>query len=232
MNVLTAEAVVLDIEGTTGSAAHVRQVLFPYARQRIAGWFAAHRDTPLHGELVRATGAADEADAVRTLTRWADDDVKAAPLKAVQARIWAEGYADGSLAGHVYGDVPGALAAWAEAGIGRYIYSSGAAAAQRDWFATTAYGDLTRHLDGYFDLENTGPKDDPDSYRRIGRTLGAPAGRTLFLSDAPAELAAAAAAGWQTVRVQRPEDPAPEGLAEHGPHPTVQTLTEIQVVRA
>lgn len=145
MSRFTADAVVLDIEGTTGSAAHVRQVLFPYARQRIAGWFAAHRDTPLHAELVLATGAADEADAVRTLTGWADADVKAAPLKAVQARIWAEGYADGSLAGHVYEDVPGALAAWADAGIGRSTYSSGARAAQRDWFATTAYGDLTRH---------------------------------------------------------------------------------------
>ncbi|MFJ3974021.1 acireductone synthase [Streptomyces sp. NPDC090021] len=228
MITFTAAAVVLDIEGTTGSAAHVRDVLFPYARQRIADWFAAHRGTARHAELVLATGAAEESDAVRILTEWADADVKAAPLKAVQALIWAEGYADGSLHGHVYEDVPGALAAWADAGIGRWIYSSGARAAQRDWFSSTAYGDLTRHLDGYFDLENTGPKQDPVSYHRIGGVLGVPAGRILFLSDAPAELAAAAEAGWQTARVHRPEDPP---VTEPGPHPTVQTMTEIQVVR-
>ncbi|MFD9476830.1 acireductone synthase [Streptomyces nojiriensis] len=228
MITFTAGAVVLDIEGTTGSSAHVREVLFPYARQRIADWFTVHRGTARHAELVRAAGAAEESDAVRILTEWADADVKAAPLKTVQALIWAAGYADGSLHGHVYEDVPGALAAWADAGIGRWVYSSGARPAQRDWFSHTAYGDLTRHLDGYFDLENTGPKQDPGSYHRIGGTLGVPAGQILFLSDAPAELAAAAEAGWQTVRVHRPEDPP---VAEPGPHPTVQTLTEIQVVR-
>ena len=113
-----ADAVVLDIEGTTGSARHVHDVLFPYARARLGPWFAARRGTREHAELLEAVRefagdpALDEAAAVAALTAWSDADVKAPPLKAVQARIWAAGYADATLTGHVYPDVPGALERW------------------------------------------------------------------------------------------------------------------------
>ncbi|WP_030257719.1 MULTISPECIES: acireductone synthase [Streptomyces] len=226
----TARAAVLDIEGTTGSAAHVYEVLFPYARVRLADWFASHRDDPRHGELLAEVGevtgtAVDEAGAIAALTAWADADVKAAPLKRLQGLIWAEGFADGTLTGHVYPDVPPALRRWQAAGIDCYIYSSGSVTAQRDWFGHSNEGDLSGLLRGHFDLGNAGAKTEAASYRSITRAIGTPPHLTVFLSDRVGELDAAAAAGWQTVAVRRPEDPS----APMGEHPLVAALDQIQL---
>ncbi|MGW7579425.1 hypothetical protein [Streptomyces sp. NPDC054765] len=60
------------------------------------------------------------------------------------------------------------------------------------------------------------------------RAIGVPPGRTLFLSDSPAELDAATAAGWQALHVQRPED-ASEAAAST--YPTVRTLTDVRLER-
>ncbi|MEW2289139.1 acireductone synthase [Streptomyces sp. NPDC047841] len=227
-----ARVVVLDIEGTTGSASHVHDVLFPFARRRLAHWFAAHRGDPRRDAVLAAvsalTGRAelDEAAAVTVLEQWSDDDVKAAPLKTVQGLIWAQGYADGSLTGHVYREVPGQLRRWRSAGTRVFTYSSGSAAAQLDWFRHTAHGDLSVLLHGRFDLDSAGPKDDPLSYRRISRAIRAAARHIVFLSDTARELDAAAAAGWQTVGVRRSDD-------ERGPlvpgHPTVPALDLLRV---
>lgn len=221
-------AVVLDIEGTTGSLSHVRDVLFPYARARLAPWFTAHRDTAqwqrIRDAVTAHTGTAvDEADALALLEQWADADVKAAPLKTLQGLIWAQGYGAGELHGHVYPDVPPALERWKAWGVGRFIYSSGSVAAQRDWFGHTAAGDLRPLLDGYFDLTTAGPKGSVESYDAIAKELGhAPYG-LLFVSDTGAELDAAAEAGWRTVAVRRPGDERP---AVPG-HETVTSLAPL-----
>lgn len=221
-------AVVLDIEGTTGSADHVHSVLFPYARERFASWLAAHRGEDRWTRVIEGVRAAagapdlDEAGALAALLAWTDADVKAAPLKALQGEIWAAGYADGTLHGHVYDDVPAALARWRAAGIARHVYSSGSVAAQRAWFAHSNHGDLTGLLNGYFDLTTAGPKRAPDSYRAISHALALPPARTLFLSDVQDELDAAAAVGWRTVAVRRPDDP--RGPAVDG-HPVLTDLT-------
>ncbi|MFJ5831674.1 acireductone synthase [Streptomyces sp. NPDC093089] len=204
-------AVVLDIEGTTGSLDHVRDVLFPYARARLAPWLAEHRDTAPWRQILDAvtahTGTVhDEASALALLEQWADADVKAAPLKALQGLIWSGGYEAGELSGHVYPDVPPALEHWKARGTGRYIYSSGSVAAQRDWFGHTAHGDLRPLLDGYFDLTTAGPKGHANSYRAIAAELGDEPCELLFVSDVGAELDAAADAGWRTVAVRRPDD--------------------------
>ncbi|GAA2934630.1 acireductone synthase [Streptomyces enissocaesilis] len=221
-----AQAVVLDIEGTTGSLSHVRDVLFPYARERFDSWAAAHRGSLPWQRVLDAvrthvhTDDITEKDALALLHQWADADAKAPPLKTLQGLIWAEGYASGALHGHVYADVPRALERWKARGTARYIYSSGSEAAQRDWFGHTAYGDLRGLLDGYFDLSSAGPKKSVDSYRAISRAVRAPASRLLFVSDVGEELDAAAEAGWQTVAVRRPGD-------ERGPvagHPTIASL--------
>lgn len=218
---MSYHAVVLDIEGTVGSATHVHDVLFPYARERLPGWFAEHRGTPKAAMLVAQVrryleaDALDEAGAVAALTDWTDRDVKAPPLKAVQGQIWAAGYADGSLMGHVYDEVPDVLRGWKAAGASLYIYSSGSAAAQVDWFAHTAHGDLTPLFSGYFDLVNAGSKRAADSYRSISASIGAQPGLTLFLSDSAEELDAAGEAGWHTVGVRRPEDTRPFPLTGH-----------------
>ncbi|MFI9645088.1 acireductone synthase [Streptomyces sp. NPDC052040] len=221
-------AAVLDIEGTTGSAAHVYDVMFPYARARLADWFADHRDDPCHAELLveiaESTGSVvDEREAVQVLTAWADADAKAAPLKRVQGLIWAEGFADGTLTGHVYPDVPPALRAWHAAGIAVYIYSSGSVSAQRNWFRRSSEGDLSGLLRGHFDLGNAGSKTEVASYRSITRAIAVEPHLTVFLSDRVGELDAAAAAGWHTVAVRRPEDPS----VPTGDHPLVTALDQI-----
>lgn len=232
------EAVVLDIEGTVGSAAHVREVLFPFARQRFAQWFEEHRGTAEWSAVLTATGfppgtsgpeqaaesgaeseagseADSEAGAVAQLEAWTDADVKAPALKSLQGLIWAAGYAAGSLTGHVYDEVPGVLRLWHAAGLPVHIYSSGSVAAQRDWFAHTAHGDLTGLLRGHFDLESAGGKRDPDSYRAIARAVGTAPESLLFLSDTEEELRAAATARWRTVAVRRPDDPAGPEVPGH-----------------
>lgn len=224
-------AVVLDIEGTVGSIDHVHEVLFPYARRRLAAWFEAHRGREAHDRILAAVrdhqGAPglDRQQALELLTGWADADTKAAPLKALQALIWAEGFADGTLTGHLYPEVPEVLRGWHRQGIELYIYSSGAASAQRDWFRYSGHGDLTPLLQGYFDLENTGGKREPDSYRTALRSIGRPAADVLFLSDVGEELDAAAAAGWRVTGVRRAHD-------RRGPHlpghPTVATLDQLR----
>lgn len=225
-------AVVLDIEGTVGSLAHVRDVLFPYARERLAAWVRQQRDTVRYAELLRDTRVLtgdphlDEAGVIRALTTWSDEDAKVRPLKSAQALIWAEGYADGSLHGHVYLEVPAALERWGQAGIARYIYSSGARTAQHDWFAHSNLGDLTWLLDGHFDLSDAGGKREADSYRTISRAIGTTPAEIVFLSDVGEELDAAVLAGWQAIGVRRAADP--RGAVIEG-HPTVGCLDGVRL---
>lgn len=232
MSAVRADVVVLDIEGTTGSLTHVRDVLFPYARERLADWFGRHRDDPRLDALLDAVRAEagrpelDERGALAALAAWSDADVKAAPLKTVQGWIWTEGYAKGDLHGHVYPEVPLVLRRWRADGIRVFTYSSGSAKAQLDWFGHTADGDLNGLLDDRFDLENAGPKNDPGSYRRIGRMIGGSALPPVFLSDTAYELDAATAAGWTAVGVRRDDDP--RGTEVPG-HATVPALDRIQL---
>jgi enolase-phosphatase E1 len=226
------ETVVLDIEGTAGSVAHVHEVLFPYARGRLAGWVAEHRGDPAvrrilaeTGELLGAGARVDEATAVRALQEWSDQDRKAAPLKTLQGLVWAEGYARGELAGHVYPDSVAALDLWRERGAAVHVYSSGSVRAQQLWFGHTAFGDLRGRLTHYFDTVNAGPKKAAASYRTIAAALAVDPAGILFASDVAAELDAAAEAGWRTVLVARAEDGtrAPAG----GRHPVAPDLVSV-----
>jgi enolase-phosphatase E1 len=227
-------AVVLDIEGTTGSASHVHDVLFPYARERFAGWLAGHRGERAHAELLQEirdfTGdpALSEEHAVAALERWSDQDIKAPPLKRAQGLIWADGYARGELTGHVYDDVPAALVCWRQAGIDCFVYSSGSREAQRDWFAHSSHGDLSGLLCGHFDLLDAGSKHSAESYRTIAEAVRTPPAGILFLSDEHRELDAAATAGWQTVAVRRPADP--RGAQVEG-HRVITSLDELRLSR-
>ncbi|NDZ80840.1 acireductone synthase [Streptomyces sp. SID10853] len=225
------EAVVLDIEGTTGSLSHVRDVLFPCARRELPRFFTRYGHEP------RVRALADEVRArlhrpgldtdgvIAALVSWSDADVKAAPLKTVQGWIWAQEYAAGRLHGHVYPEVPGVLREWRAAGLRLATYSSGSSAAQLDWFRHTAYGDLSGLFEARFDLDTAGSKSAPVSYRTIAERLGVRPGRTLFLSDTAAELDAAARAGWQVLGVRRDDD---ARGASVGAHPTVPSLRPVR----
>lgn len=200
-------AIVTDIEGTTTSVDFVYQVLFPYARRRIAAFVRKHADSMAVREQLNEVMriecrplSPDEAGAV--LMRWIDEDRKATPLKALEGMIWAQGYADGALKGHVYPDVPQYLRLWSENGKRVYVYSSGSVEAQRLIFGYSEYGDLTPLISGYFDT-TIGNKREVAPYRLIVDRLGERGRNVLFLSDLGEELDAARSAGLCTCQLLR-----------------------------
>jgi enolase-phosphatase E1 len=202
------KAIVTDIEGTTSSIDFVKDVLFPYARERLPAFIETHADRPqvqhwLH-EAAREAGlvSAERQEVIDLLLRWIDEDRKATPLKALQGMIWKDGYRDGDFRGHVYPEVAGRLAEWKERGIRLYVYSSGSVAAQKLLYGHSEAGDLTPLFSGYFDTE-IGNKRDAESYRRIAHALGLHSSEILFLSDVTAELDAAADAGFATTLLAR-----------------------------
>lgn len=201
------EAIVTDIEGTTSSMAFVHDVLFPYARSRIAAFVAQRAAEPdvaaqLDAIAQVAGRALTPVEAGALLVRWIDEDRKEGPLKALQGMVWAQGYADGALNGHVYPDTSVYLRHWHVAGKRLYVYSSGSVAAQKLLFGHSSAGDLTPLFSGYFDTR-IGAKREAASYRRILHTIGLPAGHVLFLSDVGAELDAARLAGMETCQLLR-----------------------------
>lgn len=218
----TGDAVVLDIEGTTSATGFVVDVLYPYSRSRFAALLTERGEDPVVARAiaqVRELTSDPDADAVqieKTLNSWLDEDRKATPLKTLQGIIWSEGFARGDLVSHFYDDVVPALRAWHSAGLRLYVYSSGSVAAQRAWFTSSPEGDLLPLVSGLYDTENAGPKQEPESYRRIAEATGVEPSRLLFLSDRPGELDAAVAAGWHAVGVRRPGEPYFEqGVGDH-----------------
>ncbi len=197
-------ALLLDIEGTTTPIAFVHDVLFPFARARLQALDRA-ADQAVAAELAAVREAAPDQDPLSALLGWMDVDAKATPLKALQGLIWREGYADGSLRGELYPDVPSALRAWRAEGRRLFVYSSGSIEAQRLIFAHSTAGDLSSLLDGHFDTR-TGPKREQASYAAIAAATGYELGSILFLSDVAAELDAARGAGLATCQLVRERD--------------------------
>lgn len=215
-------AVLTDIEGTTSSIAFVKDVLFPYARERLPGFVETHRDDPEVAPWLEA--AAREAGLVHqdshriteVLLHWIDEDRKATPLKALQGMIWKAGYEVGDYKAHVYPEVPAKLREWKARDLKLYVYSSGSVPAQKLFFGHTGTGDLSGLFDGWFDTE-VGGKREHGSYLRIAEAIDLPRNAIVFLSDIAAELDAARDAGMQTIQLCRP----PASCPDAGTHPCV-----------
>jgi enolase-phosphatase E1 len=194
----------------------VRDVLFPYAQSHLAEFIGARRADPEVARLLRESALvahepdANEVRVIALLRGWIDEDRKITPLKTLQGRIWAEGYARGELRGHVYPDAAAGLRRWHAAGAALYVFSSGSIAAQKLLFGHSTAGNLTPLFRGYFDT-TIGAKGEAQAYRRIAEAIGVSLPDVLFLSDREAELEAAADAGWQVACVARPDD-APPGV--------------------
>lgn len=201
---MTAEgkigAILTDIEGTTSSISFVADVLFPYARERLASYCAAHAEEV--APILTDVQAIEPGDPIGTMTRWIDEDRKITPLKTLQGLIWDAGFRDGAFKGHVYPDAVAGLRRWHAAGLKIYVFSSGSVAAQKLIFGFSEAGDLTPLFSGYFDT-TTGPKREAIAYTRIAETIGLPPDAVLFLSDVSAETDAAKAAGMQALLIDR-----------------------------
>ena len=213
--------VLLDIEGTTCPVSFVGQVLFPYAAERLETYLNAHGGEPEVLALVEEVREAwkNDTDAAGAGLAWSADgsvapylrwliqvDRKLTPLKDLQGRIWAAGYADGELKGPLFPDVAPALHRWWRDGLSLGVYSSGSVPAQQLLYGHSNAGDLRPLFSHWFDTR-IGLKQQPESYEAITEQMGAEPRKVLFISDAIAELEAAEKAGMAVLFSDRPGNP-------------------------
>jgi len=216
-------ALLLDIEGTTTPVDFVTRVLFPYAREHVRDFLirrarelalllSEHEADRRAGQSPppwRGGSPAEALDSAVAYVHWLmGRDRKSTALKALQGRIWEEGYQAGQLRGQVYPDVPRAFARWRAQGREVAIFSSGSVLAQKLLFSRSEAGDLTPWIRACFDT-TTGAKGDAESYRHIADALGQSPEAVLFLSDVAAELDAARSAGMTTALCLRTGPPPP-----------------------
>lgn len=226
-----ARAALLDIEGTLGSMSFVRDVLFPYARERMDAFVRQRNGDPqvrllLDDAACEASVPADDLDGIlAALHRWADADQKVTSLKALQGIIWVEGYEQAGIRGHLYADSIDALRRFANAGVELYIYSSGSVPAQKLLFGNSVAGDLIPLFRGFYDT-TIGSKRERDSYERIAREAGIAPADIVFFSDNAHELDAAALAGMQTVQLARPQD----GTTASDAHTAIESFDGVEIV--
>jgi len=221
-------AIVTDIEGTTTDIRFVHQVLFPYARARLADFITRHAEDL---EVLQALDAlreeinepqAEIVDLVDQLYVYMDKDEKSPALKTLQGIIWRTGYTDGDFRGHLYPDVAPQLAQWQAQGIKLYVYSSGSVDAQKLLFGYSEEGNLLPLFTDYFDTR-VGAKREVASYQNIAEQLMLPASDLLFLSDIRQELDAAREAGWNTCQLVRDE------ADELSDHPQVNRFDQVEI---
>lgn len=230
---LTADVVVVDLEGTTSAAGFILGDLYDYARPRLEEVLGRDDATvrEARAQAIAEIGLetdADDATVAEALRGLMASDVKSTPLKTLQGIIWAEGFAAGEITSHFFDDVPPQLRAWVDSGVRLAVYSSGSVASQQPWFRHAPGGDLSGLVSGWFDTVNAGPKKDVASYHRIAEALDVAPERALFLTDHPDEVSAALAAGWQVVALDRAGEPwAGSDFAA----PSVAAFTEIEVTR-
>lgn len=216
--------ILLDIEGTTTPIDFVTKTLFPYASRKLESFLGENAADAEVRALIKDLRAQHEFDERTGLKppSWRDDseeerlrssavygqwliarDSKCTPLKALQGKIWQQGYANGELKGEVYADVPPAFERWQRRGKKICIYSSGSVLAQQLLFGSVATGDLTPYISAFFDAR-VGAKAEAESYRKIAATVSCEPKQVLFFSDAVREIEAAGSAGMQAVLCERP----------------------------
>lgn len=223
--VLAAKKIICDIEGTTSSISFVKDVLFPYALKHVEEYLKSHwsedatktvvaalreqadEDKKAEVEGVVTIPAEDSEDIIPDVVKnveWQmSQDRKTGALKTLQGLVWAQGYKDGTIKGHVYEDVKKALEQWNESGRKVYIYSSGSVDAQKMLFEHSEQGDLVKYLAGYYDTK-IGAKQEKNSYEALLKNIEATGEEALFLTDVVAEAKAAKEAGLNVVVLDRP----------------------------
>lgn len=223
--VLSAKSIICDIEGTTTSISFVKDTLFPYALKNVEEYLKnnwnedatktvvaalreqAEEDKKAELEGVTTISAGESEDIIPEIVKnveWQmSQDRKTGSLKTLQGLVWAKGYKDGTIKGHVYDDVQKAFEQWTETGRKIYIYSSGSVDAQKLLFEHSEKGNLLKYLAGHYDTK-IGAKREKESYESILKNIESSAEETLFLTDVYAEAKAAKDAGLNVVLLDRP----------------------------
>lgn len=216
---ISADVILLDIEGTTSSIDFVHDVMFPFARKRVPDFVTSNWGSDelnscialLANDLGEASveswlsgdAETNQQTVIDAVVNMIDNDVKATGLKQLQGIVWKSGFHSGEMVAHLYDDTAPAIKRWKEQGLDLRIYSSGSIAAQKLFFGHSIAGDLLDLFSAHYDT-TTGPKKEAESYRKIVADIGVAANQIVFVSDVPAELDAAAEAGLQTVLSIRP----------------------------
>lgn len=239
--------VLLDIEGTTCPVSYVAETLFPYASANLAPYLETHQQEANIRALIQELETLwqqdtdQEARDLLSHSRQSAEqrsvggilpylkflircDRKVTPLKDLQGKIWAEGYARGELVGPLFEDVPTSLRRWQQEGVVLAVYSSGSIAAQQLIYQHSNHGDLRSLFSHWFDT-HTGSKHDPTSYTLIAELMGCTPQAILFVSDSHSELQAASQTGLQVVCSQRET-----GASEKNKiYPTIQDFNQISL---
>ncbi len=208
MDVTKIKAIVTDIEGTTSSISFVKEVLFPYAYEKLPDFVKSNimeqKIITLLQDVrdLQKTPQATTDECIHVLLKWIEGDKKITPLKTLQGMIWKRGFEEGSFKGHLYADAYETLKKWHQLQIPLYIYSSGSIAAQKLYFGYSDFGDLTPWFVDYFDT-TIGSKVESESYLKIASKLKLLAPNILFLSDNLHELDAARKTGMKTIWLNR-----------------------------
>ena len=239
INIGDTRVILLDIEGTTTPIDFVYKTLFPYASDHVEEFLKQNHDRDdvrsdiklLWDEhrIDQENGAEPpewkvdsvsvRLEVVAEYVRWQmSRDRKSTGLKSLQGKIWEAGYRSRKLQGEVYPDVQPAFHRWKTQGKRICIFSSGSVLAQKLLFETSAVGDLSVYVDGYFDT-TVGSKLSTESYYRIASEVNEAPDDVLFISDVVTELDAARHAGMQTLLCIRPGRAEPE-LVVHSVIPT------------
>uniref|UniRef100_A0A2M4AS03 Enolase-phosphatase E1 n=1 Tax=Anopheles triannulatus TaxID=58253 RepID=A0A2M4AS03_9DIPT len=223
--VLSAKSIICDVEGTTTSISFVKETLFPYALKNAEEYLRKNWNEDATKTVVKALREqADEdkkadlegvipipaedsesiiPDVIKNVEWQMSQDRKTGSLKTLQGLVWAKGYKDGTIKGHVYDDVQKAFEQWTESGRKVYIYSSGSVEAQKLLFEHSEQGNLLKYLTGHYDTK-VGGKREKESYQSIVKNIDVLAEDALFLTDIVAEAKAAKEAGLNVVLLERP----------------------------
>lgn len=240
--------VLLDIEGTTCPVDFVAGTLFPYASAHLGDFLHNRREDPTvkllaaeveaswradphpqAQELRRCTGGTESStspEAVLPYLQWLiHQDRKLTPLKELQGMVWAEGYGRGELLAPLFPDVAESLRHWHGKGWILAVYSSGSVPAQQLLYGFSNGGDLRPLFMHWFDTRS-GAKQNSESYLAIATAMAVHPTSVLFVSDAVAELDAAAAAQMQVVCSVREGNP----QRDSGSHPSITSFDQLQLI--
>ena len=224
------KAILIDIEGTVAPISFVKDVLFPYSKEKMESFVKENENKPEIKQILEDVKKIEKREmsteeVINTLKKWIDEDRKITPLKEIQGYIWEEGFKSGNVKAPLYKDAYEKMLYWNKKGIPMYIYSSGSVKAQKLFFSHTEYGNIVDFFNGFFDTK-IGNKKEKGSYEKIARAIGLKPEEILFLSDNPDEIKAAAEAGMQVMRVVREKDA--EYIPDF-PYPQIKSFEEIEV---
>jgi enolase-phosphatase E1 len=217
------KVILTDIEGTISSISFVKDVLFPYSKERLEDFILTNfehnpsllsiiEDTLEEVKLGNATGVIYDSNdtifetqiytAIQALKTWIQEDKKITPLKELQGLIWEEGFSKGLFKAPLYQDAFEFFLNMKGKGFPIYVYSSGSVKAQKLFFEFSEFGDIRYLFSGFYDTK-IGSKKDPESYLKIVNDIKVSPEHILFLSDIQDECKASEEAGLLSIQVSR-----------------------------